>query len=209
VVRSRLDTAVHTPEDVELAWDGEPVEVVSSAAGRARHSRLAGRPAAVLARRLETAAELRPLRVVLVCPAPTEGTVARRLAADVAADLVDRGVDAAVGRAAQVRLEVGDPLAPARVWREAAGRRDDVVLVMPSGRVASVELREVRRTLRDAGLRPLALVLVGRATRPAATGGTASNAEAREVPVARGARPDGVVAGSSPGGAPTAFPAQR
>ncbi|RBY75999.1 hypothetical protein DQ238_18390 [Geodermatophilus sp. TF02-6] len=174
VVRSRLDTAVHTADDVRCAWGGDDVEVLGQHRGRARRSALTGSAAAVLARRLEALAEQRPVRAVLVCPAPAEEGAACSLARGVATALRRRGTTAAVGGpealeltgpGSRIHVEVADPLAAPRVWREVAERGADVVLVVPGGRVAAAELREVRAILARAGLRPLAVALVPRRRR--------------------------------------------
>src|SRR3954449_2389621 len=59
VVRSRLDTAVYNEDDVRRSWgdDAEGLTVHATPPGRGRRSLLTGRPAALLARRLELLAE--------------------------------------------------------------------------------------------------------------------------------------------------------
>ncbi|MGK5114949.1 YveK family protein, partial [Geodermatophilus sp. CPCC 205506] len=195
VVRSRVDTAVHTPEDVRRAW-GADVEVLTRQPGRAGRSEMAGSPATFLARRLERRAEEGPVRAVLVTPAPGERPAVATLADEVAAALVRRDVEATVAAAAQdddgarVRLEVADPLAPARVWRERAERGDAVVLVLPAGRVAAAELHEMRAVLDAAGIRPLAVAVVPRhRTRPAASAGPSSAAAGTSTPAAEPSGP--------------------
>ncbi|MFW3170532.1 YveK family protein [Geodermatophilus sp. CPCC 206100] len=161
VVRSRTDPGVHTSEDVRAAW-GADVEVLTRQPGRAGRSELAGSPVTVLARRLELRAEEAPVRAALLCPAAEEVPAIRSLAEELAAELEHRGVDAGPSGGARVHLEVADPLAPARGWRERADRGDTVVLVLPAGRVAAAELREMRTILSAAGIDPLAIALVPR-----------------------------------------------
>ncbi|WP_346621731.1 Wzz/FepE/Etk N-terminal domain-containing protein [Blastococcus montanus] len=179
VVRSRMDTSLHTPEDVRRAWgtvDGRMPPLLAAPEGRGRRSRLTGRPAALLARRLEALAEYRPVRVLLISPAPGN-TAPLRLATEVAGELREVGTAAAVSgtseqdteaagqvgsgdRRARVRLAVGDPLLPVRDRRRLTGQYDAVVLVLEDGRVDAAELREMRDMLDVVQVRPLALVLV-------------------------------------------------
>ncbi|UOX99763.1 YveK family protein [Blastococcus sp. PRF04-17] len=170
IVRSRLDTSVHSEDDVRRVWGEQDLDVLAPRRGRARRSALTGRAATALARRLELIAGDRSLRVALLCPSPDELRAARALAEDVAVELRGRelpttvtGPGVAGGSVADerqlIRLEVADPLAPLRFWREVAARYDGVVLVVPVGRVDEAELLEVRRILRDVHLRPLAVVL--------------------------------------------------
>jgi capsular polysaccharide biosynthesis protein len=180
VVRSRLDTRIHTQEDVRRAWGAdENLDLLAPRRGRAGRSALTGRPAAALARRLELAAEDRPVRIAVLSPSPDELRAARALAEDVAVELRGREMPTTVtgpGLAGaplmderpHVRLEVTDPLAPLRFWRDVASRYDGVVVVLPRGRVDEAELREVRGILRTAGIDPLAVVLIGHVRRSAA-----------------------------------------
>ncbi|MGY1849038.1 YveK family protein [Blastococcus sp. SYSU DS1021] len=219
IVRDRLDDTVHTAEDAARAWPGDgTVEVLAPLTGRARRSALTGRPAVLLARRLEAAAEEGPVHVLLLCPAPTEALAPLEFAEDVAAVLRGRGMSVAVGCSAgggedaRVRLEVADPMAPLREWREATERSDDVVLVIPAGQVARAELRELRRILGHVGLHPLAIALIDHRTRSAPDG--PPSAEVRAVPP-RGASPTeaatvtAVTAGAAAPGAPAPRPPQR
>ncbi|HEX2072701.1 MAG TPA: hypothetical protein VHF92_02855, partial [Geodermatophilus sp.] len=171
ITRDRFDTSVHTEDDVRRAWgEDEDVVVLVQRSGRAGRSALTGRPATALALRLEAAAEERSLRAVLICPAPAEHAAPAALAEELAAVLRDRGVTAGsdAGDGPRVLLEVADPLAPLRVWRERAERGDAVALVVPAGRVDRAELREIRGVLRAAGVRPTAVVLLPRSPRPPA-----------------------------------------
>jgi capsular polysaccharide biosynthesis protein len=177
IVRSRLDSRLWSGDDIRRAWgEDDDVDVLVPRRGRAARSALTGRPATALARRLELAAENRALRVAVLSPSPDELRAARTLAEDVAVELRGRellttvtGPGLAGGpildERSQVRLEVTDPLAPLRFWRDVAARYDGVVLVLPRGRVDAAELREVHRILRAAGIRPLAVVLTGRRPR--------------------------------------------
>ncbi|MGY1591297.1 YveK family protein [Geodermatophilus sp. SYSU D00708] len=178
IVRSRIDTTLHTGDDVRRVWgEDDATELVVQPSGRAQRSVLTGQSATVLARRLEARAEERPVRVVLLSPSPSETQTARALAEEVAEVLRDRGVSAAVtgpesvgapvaDRGPRVRLEVGDPLAAVRVWKHVAEHHDGVVLVVAAGRVDGEELRELRGILRSAGIAPLALALVRPRRRP-------------------------------------------
>ncbi|WP_051683828.1 YveK family protein [Blastococcus sp. URHD0036] len=175
VVRSRMDTTLHTGDDVRRAWGEEPgdTEFLVQPSGRARRSALTGQAASTLARRLELRAEERPVRVVVLSPSPSEERATRAFAEQVTAVLHSRGVDATVagpearpGTAgddgARVRLDVVDPLSPLRVWKDVAERYDGVVLVVANGRVDEQELSEMRTVLASAGVTPLAVALVPR-----------------------------------------------
>jgi capsular polysaccharide biosynthesis protein len=174
VVRYRTDTSLHTPDDVRRAWGADVrVPLLSVPAGRARRSRLTGRPAASLARRLETLAEDGPLRVLLLA-STADGTAAHRLAAEVAEELRGAGTTAAVtggsptavetgDRRARVHLSVGDPLFSLRDRRRLTSSFEAVVLVLEDGRVDGAELRELRDMLEAVGVTPLSLVLLSAA----------------------------------------------
>jgi capsular polysaccharide biosynthesis protein len=180
VVRSRVDSRLHDEDDVRRVWGSdEDLDLLAPRRGRAGRSPLTGRPATALARRLELAADVRPVRVAVLSPSPDEGRAARVLAEEVAVELRGREIATTVTGAGlaggpgldqrpHVRLEVTDPLAPLRFWRDAAARYDGAVLVIPRGRVDEAELREVRGILRNAGLKILAVVLSGRHPRPSA-----------------------------------------
>jgi capsular polysaccharide biosynthesis protein len=177
VVRSRLDTRLYSEDDVRRAWgEDEKLDLLAPRRGRARQSALTGRPAAALARRLELAAEERPIRIAILSPSPDELRAAHAVADEVAVELRGREMPTTVtgpGLAGapllderpHVRLEVTDPLAPLRFWRDVASRYDGVVIVLPRGRVDQAELREVRGILRNAGITPLSVVLTGRLRR--------------------------------------------
>jgi capsular polysaccharide biosynthesis protein len=207
VLRSRLATRLYSEAEVRTAWGtDEDIDLLAPRRGRARQSALTGRPAAALARRLELAGEDRPIRVAILSPSPDELRAARALAEEVAVELRGREMPTTVtgpGLAGapllderpHVRLEVTDPLAPLRFWRDVASRYDGVVVVLPRGRVDEAELREVRGILRTAGIAPLAVVLTGRPRRP--LGQTGENAA--PAPAATTATP-----ASRPTVAPTA-----
>lgn len=194
VVRSRLDTRLYSEDAVRRTWgEDENIDLLAPRRGRARQSALTGRPAAALARRLELAAEERPIRVAILSPSPDELRAARALADEVAVELRGREMPTTVtgtGLAGapliderpHVRLEITDPLAPLRFWRDVASRYDGVVIVLPRGRVDEAELREVRGILRNAGITPLAVVLTGRLRRPAASVGATAPAAAAPLP---------------------------
>jgi hypothetical protein len=194
VVRSRLDTRLYSEDAVRRTWgEDENIDLLAPRRGRARQSALTGRPAAALARRLELAAEERPIRVAILSPSPDELRAARALADEVAVELRGREMPTTVtgtGLAGaplmderpHVRLEITDPLAPLRFWRDVASRYDGVVIVLPRGRVDEAELHEVRGILRNAGITPLAVVLTGRLRRPAAPVGATAPAAAAPLP---------------------------
>ncbi|WP_209308927.1 hypothetical protein, partial [Blastococcus sp. CT_GayMR16] len=177
IARSRMSTALYDDRDIREAWgEDEDVHVLTAPPGRARRSPLAGRPASALARRLELMAEERPVRILLLSPTPAP--TARRAVLEFAAEVVDelkvRGVAAATAEYdpdttgpesdpdARVRIDVGNPMAPLKVWRRVAQDCAGVVLVVRSGRVVAADLREVRAILRTVAIRPLAVVLTRR-----------------------------------------------
>jgi capsular polysaccharide biosynthesis protein len=181
VVRSRLDSRLHGEPDVRRAWgENEDVDVLAPRRGRAGRSALTGRPSTTLARRLELSAEERPIRIAVLCPATHELRAAVAFAEEVADELRSREIATTVtgpGLAGapiaderpHVRLEVADPLAPLRFWRDAASRYDGVVVVVPRGRVDRADLREVRAILRRVGIPVLSIVLTPRTRRRART----------------------------------------
>jgi capsular polysaccharide biosynthesis protein len=171
VVRSRTDTRLHTGDDVRAAWGAgaEDLPVHAPPAGR----RGRGRPATLLARRLEPLAERQPLRVVAVTAAPGDEAAARSVINEVAAELTAWGVSATSGRPVPgiragdtggtgVRLAVSAPPGPLREWRRLAVEHDGVVLVVRAGRIDGAHLREIRTVLTAADVRLLAVVLVPR-----------------------------------------------
>ena len=174
VVRSRLDGRLHSAEDVRAAWGGaDDVPVLARPAGRAGHSALVGRPAAVLARRVEALAEDRPVSVVVVSPS-TDSTP-ESLVAEVAAELraaglrTDPGGEGPDAGPVRVRLSVGSPLLPVTGWRRLAGTADAVVVAVAPGRVQRAELAELHTVLAAAGIHPLAVVLAPTGPRVAPT----------------------------------------
>ncbi len=166
VVRSRLDSRLHSAEDVRAAWHGaDDVPVLARPAGRARRSVLAGDPVAVLARRVEALAEDRPVSVALVSPSPDRapwslaGDLALRLrAAGLPTAVADLGGDAADDGPARVRLSVVSPLLAPHDWPRLAGT-SHVVVAVGRGRAQRVDLAELGTILSGAGIRPLALVV--------------------------------------------------
>jgi capsular polysaccharide biosynthesis protein len=175
IVRSRMDTTLHTDDDLQSAWGASDAatELLVQPSGRARRSALTGEAANTLGRRLELRAEESPVRVVVVSPSPSETRATRTFAEQVTAMLHSRGLSATVtglqsvpgavsGNGPRVRIDVADPLAPPRVWKHVAERYDGVILVVESGRVDGQELREMRNILRSAGITPLAVALVPR-----------------------------------------------
>jgi capsular polysaccharide biosynthesis protein len=175
IVHSRMDTTLHTDDDLRHAWgeDDEATELLVQPSGRARRSALTGQAATTLGRRLEARAEENPVRVVLVSPSPAEKRATLTFAEQVTAVLHGRGLSSTVTAlesvptavrdgGPRVRLDVADPLVPPRVWKQVAAHHDGVVLVVESGRVDGQELREMRGILRSAGISPLAVALVPR-----------------------------------------------
>jgi capsular polysaccharide biosynthesis protein len=175
ILRSRMDTTLHTDDDLRRAWgeDDDAIELLVPPTGRARRSALTGEAAGTLGRRLELRADEGPVRVALVSPAPSEERATRAFAEQVTAMLRSRGLSAtvtgpgsapgAVGHGdPRVRLDVVDPLAPPRTWKQVATHYDGVVVVVEAGRVDSQELSEMHTILRSAGIAPLALTLVPR-----------------------------------------------
>ncbi len=166
VVRSRLDSGLHSAVDVRATGRGaDDVRVLARPAGRARRSVLAGDPVAVLARRVEALAEDRPVSVALVSPSPDRapwslaGDLALRLrAAGLPTAVADLGGDAADDGPARVRLSVVSPLLALHDWRRLAATTDVVVAVAP-GRAQRADLAELGTILSGAGVRPLALVV--------------------------------------------------
>ncbi|MGY1745698.1 YveK family protein [Blastococcus sp. SYSU D00695] len=202
VVRSRTDTTLATEDGLRLAWgeDGGATEVLVQPSGRARHGALTGQVAGTLARRIELRAAQGSARVVVVAPTPGEEDTVRRFAESVTGVLRSRGLDASVGspgtgeptEAEGIRLDVGDPLVPLRAWKDVAERHDEVVLVVPSGRVDGRELREMRTILHSAGITPLAIALLPRPRRGGRTDAAVGGAEtAVPSPPAEAAAADG------------------
>ena len=166
VVRARLDSRLHTAEDVRTAWTGaDDVPVVARPSGRARRSALAGEPVAVLARRLEGLAEDRPVSVALVSPSPdlvpwslVEELAVRLRAAGLTTAVVDRVGNDTGDAPARVRLSVVSPLLALHDWRRLAPTTD-VVVAVGRGKAQRADLAELGTILTGAGIRPLALVL--------------------------------------------------
>ncbi|RBY94256.1 hypothetical protein DQ244_02640 [Blastococcus sp. TBT05-19] len=173
VVRSRVDSTLHTEDDVRRAWgeDAGDTEVLVQPSGRRRRSALTGQAAGTLARRLELHAEKQPVRIAVLSPAPADEQASRAFAEQVTEVLGGRGLTAAVTESLtgavgndgpRIRLDLADPLMPLRSWKQVAERHDGVVLVVTSGRVDDRELREMRTILGSAGITPLAIALVPR-----------------------------------------------
>ncbi|MBN1094885.1 hypothetical protein JKP76_01705 [Blastococcus sp. TML/C7B] len=174
VIRSRTDTRLHDEDDVRGAWGpgGEDL-VVLTATGRRRSRRFAGRPSALVARRLAAPTGSMPVRaVVLGVDTEDDHQVARSFADEVAAELVDGGVPANVtgpvggpAKAAkpfEVQLATATTRVPLSEWRIIGERYDGVILVAPAGRVDAADLSEIRALLTAAGALPLAVVLLPR-----------------------------------------------
>ena len=197
VVRSRLDTRLHSADDVRATWGAGADQLVVHAApgGRDRRARLADRPITALARQLESIAEQRLARVVVVSPSvdeqSTAETVVDRVAAqltawDVPVHLVDTGVAPTGSDAdrAGVQLSVGSPETPPREWRRTTREQAGVVLVVEPGRIDRTDLQEMRSVLDAAGVPVLAVVLVAaeRRRRASATAVPAPATEPVQAP---------------------------
>jgi capsular polysaccharide biosynthesis protein len=197
--RSQLDTTLYTADDLREAWgDAEgSVPVLARPAGRAARSPLVGRPATMLARRIELLAEEGPVRLVMLSPSPADALEPWMFVDEVAAELRSMGLPTTVaGRAApsgagnagdeaRVLISVGSPQVPLRTWRRISTNQDAVVLVVAPGHVERAEFEAVRSIVAAAGIRPLALVLYpsGRRRRAVA----AKAAPDVDLPVARSA----------------------
>jgi capsular polysaccharide biosynthesis protein len=176
VLRSRLDTRVHTEDDVRAAWgpDAGDLAVLGATPRRRRSSRLTGRPASLVARRLATAAGQSPVRAVVLGTAPADDRAARAFAEEVTGDLTEGGMPALVSGpvgqgpaaskppAARVQLATATPDLPLAQWRRLAQEHDGVILVAESGRVDGADLREIRAILAASEARLLAVVLLPR-----------------------------------------------
>jgi hypothetical protein len=175
VVRSRMDTTLHGPDDVRTAWgDADLPSLLSRPAGRARRSALVGRPADRLARHIEALADERPVQLLLLSPSPSPALVPGAFADAVALELQARGLTASVTGPSddptrlpavpregspRVRLVLGSSLLTLRAWKQVAEDFDGVVPVVAPGRVQRAELAELRSILAGAGVRALAVVL--------------------------------------------------
>lgn len=204
ILRDQLDTTLHSAGDLREAWgesEGE-VPVVAKPSGRAARSALVGRPATVLARRIELLAEESPVRLVMLSPSPDAAQQPWTFAEEVADELRRMGVSTTVtggaghsgsdrgrtGGGARVQMSVGSPEVPLRTWRRIAADQDAVVLVVAPGRVQWAELDAVRSILSTAGIRPLALVLSpARRRRSAAASGSTPSLDAPTTRNANGA----------------------
>ncbi|WP_369136683.1 YveK family protein [Modestobacter versicolor] len=216
VVRSRLDTRLHGPDDVRAAWGPGAEQLVVHAApgGHLRRSRSAHRPTTSLARQLEPMAEHAPVRVLVMSPAPDRTEAAQAVVDEVAAELTAWEVpvldaDAPAGDRPGVQLRLGSPQSSPREWRRATAEHAGVVLVVEPGRVDRADLAELRSILDAAGVPVLAVVVpvperrpgrrspaVPATTEPRTTPAAAAvPAPARPVepkaPAARGAVPAG------------------
>ena len=176
ILRDRADDTLHTEEAVRRAWGegGDALRVHAPASGAAGRSRLVGRPAHVLARRLQLKADHEPLGVFLLSASADE-TAPRRLAMDVATRLREEGTPTVVrvakseaqpapeitrDRVTRVHLFTGTALAPLRTWRHHVEQCSAVVVVVRAGRVHAAELREIRRMLEAVGVEPDSVVLL-------------------------------------------------
>jgi capsular polysaccharide biosynthesis protein len=193
IVRSRLDTRLHTEDDVRaaLAATGQSVAVHAAPRRRVGRRSAAGRPASLVARQLEPLAEERAVRVVVVSPTPDDRRTAQAFVDDVAVELRRWDVPATVvegtsgetngSQRAGVQLAVGTPLASLREWRRIAREHDAVVLVVEPGRVDRAELCEILSVFTAAGVRLLAVVLPGRSPRGRAGSGPSVRVPAQSV----------------------------
>ena len=180
ILRDRTDSTLHTEDQIRRAWGpgGSDLTVLAPASGSARRSRLIGRPATLLARRLQLLAERQPVRVLLLSASGADAGP-RRLATDVANELRDAGTSAIVvaaqpdaqpstpagqaplgDRLDRVRLTTRTALAPLSDLRVYAGRDAAVVIVVRAGQMHAAELPEIRRMLDALGIEPLSVVLL-------------------------------------------------
>jgi capsular polysaccharide biosynthesis protein len=171
IVRSRLDTRLHSADDVRAAWGAGADQLVVHAApaGRRHRGFLPHRATTMLARQLEPMAEQQLVPVVALSPSADQaaaGAVVDRVAAELIAWDVEVGV-LGTGPATStgapgspgVRLRVGSPLAPLPEWRQLARASASVVLVVEPGRIDRGDLTELRSILDAAGVPVLAVVL--------------------------------------------------
>ena len=179
VVRSRLDTRVHTEDDVRAAWGAGADQLVVHAAPAGRALR-AHRPTTSLARQLEPMAEHRLVRVVALSPSDDDPAAAAAVVDRVAAELTAWEVPVEVLRPAAasaadatgrvgVQFRVGSPLASLREWRRTTQDHAGVVLVVEPGRTDRADLHELRAILDAAGVPVLSVVLQAAPRRRAAT----------------------------------------
>jgi capsular polysaccharide biosynthesis protein len=168
VLRSRVDSRVHTGDDVRSAWGSAGQPTVHGAAVDRRRNPLSGRPVTLLARQLEPLAQERTVRIVVLSPSVEDEAAAQRLVAEVGRELAgwEVPVDVVAVSAAPTRLDrpgvqfaVGVPEASLREWRRIGKEYDGVVLAVESGRVDRAELQELRSVLGAAGIEPLAVVV--------------------------------------------------
>jgi capsular polysaccharide biosynthesis protein len=185
IVRSRLDTRLHSADDVRAAWGpgAEQLVVHAPLPGRRRNSSLTHGPTTLLARQLEPMAEGGLVRVLVLSPSPGPRPAAQTVVDRVAAELTawevpvevlappqdgvpDRGSDREpvqepgqdAGRTG-VQLGLGSPLASLREWRRITRWHAGVVLVVEPGRIDRADLQETRSILDAAGVPVLAVVL--------------------------------------------------
>jgi len=171
IVRSRLDTRLHSEDDVRAAWGAGADQLVVhvAAAGRRRRALLPNRATTMFARQLEPMAEHGPVRVLALSPSADQAAaewVVDRVAADLIAWEVPVHVHGAASTTADdasdrvgVHLRVGSPLESLRTWRRVAHDSAGVLLVVEPGRVDRTDLREMRSVLDAAGVPVLAVVL--------------------------------------------------
>jgi capsular polysaccharide biosynthesis protein len=188
VVRSRLDTRLHSEDDVRAAWGPGADQLVVHAAPAGRALR-AHRPTTSLARQLEPMAEHQLVRVVALSPSDDDPAAAAAVVDQVAAELTGWEVPVEVLGAAPVPLadaagrggvqfRVGSRLASLREWRRTTQGHAGVVLVVAPGRTDRADLHELRSILDAAGVPVLSVVLQ---SAPRRRGGRAG-ASSRPVP---------------------------
>ncbi|WP_104523843.1 Wzz/FepE/Etk N-terminal domain-containing protein [Blastococcus atacamensis] len=171
VVRSRVDTRLHTEDDVRTAWGegADELTVHPTPDRRRRSGQLSARPAALVARRLGSLADDRPVRAVVLSASPDDDEPARTLVQQIAEDLTSGGVPVEVagpargakdrGATAGVQLATGQPQASLKEWRRIGREFDGVVLVAQAGHTDRADLQEIRSVLTAAGTRLFAVVL--------------------------------------------------
>jgi capsular polysaccharide biosynthesis protein len=174
IVRSRLDTRLHSEDDVRAAWGAGADQLVvhAAAAGRRRRALLPNRATTLFARQLEPMAERGPVRVLVLAPSADQSaaeSVVDRVAAELIAwevpvqvhDAASSTADGAPGQVG-VHLRVGSPLESLQTWRRIAREHAGVALVVAPGRVDRTDLQEMRSVLDAAGVRVLAVVIPSR-----------------------------------------------
>ena len=172
VVRSRMNPALYTEDDVRTAWGDGRSQLIVHAHRPGRSSRHgADTPVTALIRQLEALAERQPVRLLAVSPIPGQEAALTTLLAGVAGELSARGVPTTLlgepgadpGETepqARIRLQVATPAVALRDWRRMTSGHDGLVAVSVAGRVTTGQLRAVQAMAAAVDLQPVAVVLV-------------------------------------------------